>query len=65
MFELRNGGTMKIILIALDTLRTDHLGTYGYSMETSPFIDRLSTGLFDATATLFPKPLPGLENLLT
>ena len=33
---------MKIILIALDTLRADHLGTYGYPMETSPFIDRLA-----------------------
>lgn len=28
-----------IILISLDTLRADHLGTYGYYRNTSPFID--------------------------
>jgi arylsulfatase A-like enzyme len=28
-----------IILISLDTLRADHLGTYGYHRNTSPFID--------------------------
>lgn len=33
---------MKIILIAVDTLRSDHLGCYGYPYETSPCIDQLS-----------------------
>ena len=33
---------MKIILIAVDTLRSDHLGCYGYPYETSPGIDQLS-----------------------
>ena len=28
-----------IILISLDTLRADHLGTYGYHRDTSPYID--------------------------
>ena len=31
-----------IILISIDTLRADHLGTYGYSRNTSPFIDWLA-----------------------
>jgi hypothetical protein len=31
-----------ILLISLDTLRADHLGTYGYPRATSPFIDSLS-----------------------
>ena len=32
----------RIILITLDTLRTDHLGCYGYPRNTSPFIDQLA-----------------------
>ena len=31
-----------IILISLDTLRADHLGTYGYERPTSPNIDALA-----------------------
>jgi arylsulfatase A-like enzyme len=31
-----------IVFIVLDTLRADHLGTYGYSRSTSPTIDRLA-----------------------
>ena len=31
-----------IILIAIDTLRADHLGAYGYDRPTSPALDRLA-----------------------
>lgn len=31
-----------LILISVDTLRSDHLGTYGYERATSPFIDELA-----------------------
>lgn len=31
-----------IILIVIDTLRPDHMSTYGYSRETTPFIDQLA-----------------------
>jgi arylsulfatase A-like enzyme len=31
-----------VILISIDTLRADHLGTYGYGPATSPFIDSLA-----------------------
>lgn len=31
-----------IILITLDALRADHLGCYGYSKDTSPFIDSIA-----------------------
>jgi arylsulfatase A-like enzyme len=37
-----------VILLSIDTLRADHLGTYGYSRDTSPFFDRLA-----AEGTLF------------
>ena len=33
---------MNIVLIALDTQRADHLGCYGYSKPTSPFIDSIA-----------------------
>jgi len=33
---------MKIILMALDTLRYDHLGCYGHPMQTTPCLDRLA-----------------------
>jgi len=33
---------MNLILIAIDTLRADHLGCYGYERETSPAIDALA-----------------------
>ena len=29
-----------VILVSIDTLRADHLGLYGYSRDTSPFLDR-------------------------
>lgn len=41
-----------VILISVDTLRADHLGTYGYERPTSPFIDR-----FAAEATVFEKAI--------
>jgi arylsulfatase A-like enzyme len=41
-----------IVLIVIDTLRADHLGTYGYTRDTSPFIDSLaSSGVLFERAT--------------
>lgn len=31
-----------VVLVTLDTLRADHLGTYGYPRSTSPFLDHLA-----------------------
>lgn len=31
---------MNLLLVSLDTLRADHLPTYGYGRDTAPFIDR-------------------------
>ena len=31
-----------ILLIAIDTLRSDHLGCYGYAREVSPHLDRIA-----------------------
>ena len=31
-----------VVLVSIDTLRADHLGSYGYERDTSPFIDGLA-----------------------
>ena len=36
-----------IVLVVVDALRRDHLGTYGYGPETSPNLDRLSESAVD------------------
>lgn len=41
-----------ILLIILDTLRRDHLSSYGYSRETSPYLDEFST-----QATVFDRAI--------
>lgn len=32
----------RIVLVTVDTLRADHLGSYGYPRQVSPFMDRLA-----------------------
>jgi arylsulfatase A-like enzyme len=36
------GSDWNVVLISIDALRADHLGTYGYRRRTSPHIDRLA-----------------------
>ena len=44
-------GPPNVILIVIDTLRADHLGCYGYPLDTSPNIDAFaSEGLLFANA---------------
>lgn len=40
--ETRGGGDYNLVLLSLDTLRADHMGTYGYPRATTPFMDELS-----------------------
>ena len=35
-------GPRHVFLIVIDTLRADHLGAYGYTRDTSPYIDSLA-----------------------
>ena len=56
-----------VILISIDTLRADHLGSYGHSRNTSPELDRLA-----ASATLYrrcysssPWTIPSHASLFT
>ena len=56
-----------IILVSIDTLRADHLGVYGYSRDTSPFIDSLAnTGVrFAKARSASPWTLPAHATMLT
>ena len=55
------------ILISIDTLRSDHLGAYGYGMPTSPEIDafRRDAVLFSAAIAQAPSTLASHASMLT
>ncbi|MBW2291551.1 MAG: sulfatase-like hydrolase/transferase, partial [Deltaproteobacteria bacterium] len=40
--KLRERDDLNVLFILIDTLRSDRLGSYGYSRDTSPFLDRLA-----------------------
>jgi len=46
----RHFSPQNVILIVLDTLRADHLSTYGYAVKTSPNLDE-----FSSTSTRYTK----------
>ena len=52
--------TRGTILISIDTLRADHLGHYGYSRDTSPFLDEFATRgfVFENAISPIPSTLP-------
>jgi arylsulfatase A-like enzyme len=56
-----------IVVISVDTLRADHLPTYGYPQPTAPRIDELArqSRVFDRAYTPAPFTLPAHASLLT
>ncbi len=56
-----------VILIVIDTLRADHLGCYGYSRNTSPFIDSLAEEgiIFQQMLAQTSWTRPGTASILT
>ncbi len=56
-----------VILISIDTLRSDHLGFYGYSRPTSPALDALAREslIFDNAFTPAPHTLPSHASMFT
>lgn len=56
-----------ILLITVDTLRADHLSSYGYVRPTSPVIDRLAAeGVrFDQAQVQWPKTTPSFASMFT
>ncbi len=56
-----------ILLITIDTLRADHLSSYGYPRTTSPAIDRLAAeGVrFELPIVQWPKTAPSFASIFT
>ena len=56
-----------IIIISIDTLRADHLGTYGYDRNTSPTIDSIAKEgiVFENTFAVVGETWPSLTSTLT
>lgn len=48
-----------VIIIAVDTLRADHLGCYGYPRNTSPNIDKFATDAVKFNKCYTPVPMTG------
>ncbi len=67
IYQIPKQRQANIILISLDTVRPDHLSSYGYGKNTSPFIDRLAAEsvLFKNTYSTTSWTLPGHISLLT
>jgi len=56
-----------VVLIVIDTIRPDRLGCYGFSLGTSPHIDKLAREgvLFEKAVTCAPVTLPSVSTILT
>ena len=62
-----SGNRQSVLLVTIDTLRADHLGTYGYKRSTSPRIDALGRAgtVFESAYTFWPKTRGSMTILLT
>ena len=56
-----------VILIVVDTLRADHLGSYGYPRPTSPHIDSLAEDaiVYEQALSQAPWTTPSVGSLLS
>lgn len=56
-----------ILLIAMDTVRADHLSLYGYPKETTPFLKKMAqeSAVFGNAYTTSPWTLPAHASLFT
>ncbi|MBM3989606.1 MAG: hypothetical protein FJ298_01220 [Planctomycetes bacterium] len=56
-----------VVVIALDTLRPDHLGCYGHARATSPNLDRFAARsvVFDNAQSAAPWTAPSLVSVMT
>jgi len=65
--SLSAGDVPNVVVITVDTLRSDHLSGYGYGRQTSPKLDALmkSGARFSQARTVEPLTAPALASMLT
>jgi arylsulfatase A-like enzyme len=58
---------LNVIVIVVDTLRADHVGTLGYDRSTTPFIDRFASDslVFERARSQAACTFPSVNSLLT
>jgi arylsulfatase A-like enzyme len=63
----RQDAPLNFVLITVDTLRADHLRTYGYFRDTSPTLDSLATRsiVFENCFSPVPTTMPAHTSILT
>ena len=63
----RKANPRRVILVFIDTLRADHLGTYGYARNTSPALDAFArqAAVFEEARSVAPWTLPSTMTALT
>lgn len=56
-----------VIIVLVDTLRADHMSTYGYERETTPFIDRWASKaiVFERARSQSSCTFPSVNSLMT
>jgi arylsulfatase A-like enzyme len=64
---LGEGPPPDVLLITVDTLRADHLGSYGFSHDTSPRIDALAAEgvLFERAIAASSRTVPSHASIMT
>jgi arylsulfatase A-like enzyme len=60
-------GPRRIIVVGMDTLRADHLGTHGYERPTSPGLDQIAAQsvVFEKAWTPAPRTRPSFRSATT
>jgi arylsulfatase A-like enzyme/tetratricopeptide (TPR) repeat protein len=66
-FAIRTREIRNVLLISIDTCRADHLGCYGYPLDTTPNIDAIAGEgiIFEQAISPLPYTLPGHCSMLT
>ncbi|MBI3767371.1 MAG: sulfatase-like hydrolase/transferase [Deltaproteobacteria bacterium] len=60
-------GAPSLLLVTIDALRSDHLGSAGYARPTTPYLDRFAADAtrFAAAFAAGPKTIPSIPQILT